>query len=107
MEIEVLVVPDCPHRQLAEQRLRHALDDEGLAATAFATRVITGAAEAERSGFTGSPTVLINGRDPFAQPHATPSLACRIYRTPDGPSGSPSVDQLRQALATASRRTDT
>ncbi|MEU3552403.1 hypothetical protein [Streptomyces longwoodensis] len=60
-------------------------------------------AEAERSGFTGSPTILMNGRDPFAEPGAVPSLACRIYRTPTGPAGAPGLDQLRQALAKEAR----
>ncbi|MFF9142074.1 DsbA family protein [Streptomyces albogriseolus] len=98
MDIEVLVVPDCPHRQLAEERLRQALDAAGLSTIGFTTRVIGDQAEAERSGFTGSPTILIDGRDPFAEPGTSPSLACRIYRTPTGPAGAPSADQLRQAL---------
>ncbi|MGW8700150.1 hypothetical protein ACWGOK_24945 [Streptomyces eurythermus] len=40
MEIEVLVVPDCPHRQLAEERLRQALDAAGLPGAGVATRVV-------------------------------------------------------------------
>lgn len=106
MEIEVLVVPDCPNQQLTENRLRQALDAAGLGTTGFTTRVIADQAEAERSGFTGSPTILINGRDPFAEPGAAPSHACRIYRTPTGPSGTPSVEQLRQALQAAARTAD-
>lgn len=98
MEIEVLVVPDCPHQQPAEERLRQALDDAGLNTTGFTTRVVADQAEAEQSAFTGSPTILIDGRDPFAEPGATPSLSCRIYRTPQGPAGAPGLDQLRQAL---------
>ncbi|MER6076038.1 hypothetical protein ABT187_46330 [Streptomyces sp. NPDC001817] len=98
MEIEVLVVPDCPHQQLAEERLRQALDDAGLDATGFTTRVVADQADAEQSAFTGSPTILIDGRDPFAEPGTTLSLSCRIYRTPQGPAGAPGLDQLRQAL---------
>ncbi|MEU7377999.1 hypothetical protein [Streptomyces albidoflavus] len=101
MEIEVLVVPDCPHQQLAEERLRQALDDAGLDTTGFTTRVVADHAEAERSAFTGSPTILIDGRDPFAVPGTTPSLSCRIYRTPYGPAGASGLDQLRQALQEA------
>lgn len=101
MEIEVLVVPDCPNQQLAEARLRQALDDAGLAGTGFTTRMIGDQAEAARSGFTGSPTILIDGRDPFAEPGASPSVACRIYRTPHGLAGAPETGQLRQALRAA------
>ncbi|MFE7234929.1 DsbA family protein [Streptomyces sp. NPDC002405] len=101
MEIEVLVVPGCPHQRLAEEQLREALDGAGLSGETFTTRVITDQADAERSGFTGSPTILIDGRDPFAEPGSSPSVACRIYRTPRGLAGAPGVDQLRQALRAA------
>ncbi len=69
-----------PHQQLAEERLRQALDDTGLNTTGFTTRtrVIADRAEAERSALTGSPTILIDGRDPFAEPAATPSFSCRM-----------------------------
>ncbi|MGW3353420.1 hypothetical protein ACWDA3_59915 [Nonomuraea rubra] len=86
VEIELLVVPDCPNQQLAAERLRQTLGEAGLHATGFTTRMIADQAEAERTGFTGSPTILLDGRDPFAEPGATPSLACRLYRTPDGPA---------------------
>ncbi|MGP4088082.1 hypothetical protein [Streptomyces sp. KR55] len=101
MEIEVLVVPGCPNQQLAETRLRQALDEARLSNTPITTRVIADQVEAERSGFTGSPTILIDGRDPFAEPGAAPSVACRIYRTPLGLAGAPEVDQLGQALRAA------
>ncbi|MDI3406883.1 hypothetical protein [Streptomyces cavernicola] len=106
MEIEILVVPDCPHQQLAESRLREALDDlalddVGLAGTGFTTRVVGGQLEAERSGFTGSPTFLVDGRDPFAEPGVPPSLACRVYRTPGGLAGVPEVGQLVKVLRAA------
>ncbi|GAA3835128.1 hypothetical protein GCM10022403_079870 [Streptomyces coacervatus] len=101
MEIEVLVVPGCPHRQLVEERLRLALDDAGLDVTGFTTRVVADQGEAERCGLTGSPTILIDGCDPFAEPGTTPSHACRMYRTPHGLAGAPEAEQLRQALAAA------
>ncbi|MER7468661.1 hypothetical protein [Streptomyces sp. NPDC097981] len=58
-------------------------------------------AGAERSGFTGSPSILIDGRDPFAEPGTVPSLACRVYPTATGRAGVPGFDQLRQALQEA------
>ncbi|WP_275465880.1 hypothetical protein [Streptomyces noursei] len=98
MEIEVLVVAGCPHQQLAEERLRQALDAAGLTTTGFTTRVVGDQAAAERCGFTGSPTILIDGRDPFARPGAAPALACRLYRTPGGLAGAPDLDRIRRAL---------
>ncbi|MET9662552.1 hypothetical protein [Streptomyces sp. NPDC006510] len=89
------------HARPAVERLRRALDEAGAADTWVTTRVITEQAEAERMGFTGSPTILIDGRDPFAEPGRAAGLTCRVYRTPDGPAGVPTLDQVRHALAAA------
>jgi hypothetical protein len=97
MDIELLVAPGCPNAQGASDRLRQVLDDMGLNDVTFARRVITDQAEAESAGFTGSPTFLVNGRDPFTEPGRVPGLACRMYRTPDGLAGAPAADQLRMA----------
>ena len=54
--------------------------------------------EAERVGFHGSPSILVDGVDLFAEPGAGVGLSCWVYRTPDGLSGAPTVEQLRAAL---------
>jgi hypothetical protein len=65
-------------------------------------RVVSAPEEAERYGMHGSPTILIDGRDPFAEPGAEASLSCRLYRNADGRTqGVPSAGQLRAALAAA------
>lgn len=56
---------------------------------------------AEEAQFRGSPTVLIEGVDPFADDEAPVGLACRIYQTDDGPSGSPTLRQLQDAIVSA------
>ncbi|MFF4673804.1 hypothetical protein ACFY1C_28790 [Streptomyces sp. NPDC001279] len=106
MDIEILVVPDCPNTGPAAELLRQVLNDMGLHGTGFSTRVIADRAEAEAVAFTGSPTFLIDGRDPFAEPGRPPGLACRLYRDPDGsgPSGLPGAGRLRQALSRARPR---
>ena len=64
--------------------------------------VISSESEAARWGMPGSPTLLIDGTDPFAEPGQRPSMSCRLYRTVDGrASGAPSVAQLRQAVEQA------
>ncbi|MFF8916465.1 hypothetical protein ACF08M_24845 [Streptomyces sp. NPDC015032] len=98
MNIEILVVPDCPNTEPAAGLLRRVLDDVGLHDMAFSTRVIADQAGAEAAAFTGSPTFLIDGRDPFAEPGRMPGLSCRVYRGPGGLTGLPGADQLRQAL---------
>ena len=48
---------------------------------------------------TTSPSVLVDEVDPFADPDAPVGLSCRVYQTPDGMAGSPTLEQLRRALA--------
>lgn len=66
------------------------------------TTVIDTDEQALARGFTGSPTFLINGRDPFAEPGAAIAVACRSYRTPVGLAGVPPFAELREALRRAS-----
>lgn len=99
MRITVLTVPDCPNAPAVEERLAQALDGR----EAVVERVDVGDPEqAARLGMTGSPTVLIDGADPFGLPGAQGSLSCRSYRGPDGRAeGAPSVVDLRRALDVA------
>ncbi|MGW5201238.1 organomercurial lyase [Streptomyces spiralis] len=105
MRITVLTVPDCPNTPVVEERLGQAL--EGRGRTDVELVEVSDAAQAARLGMTGSPTVLIDGVDPFAVPGAPASLSCRLYRGPDGRAeGAPSVDALRRALDAADALAD-
>lgn len=97
MRIMVLTVADCPNARPALERVAAALD--GREAQVELIEVAE-EAEAARWGMCGSPTILIDGVDPFAPPGAVPSLSCRLYRDADGTvSGVPDETALRQALA--------
>lgn len=88
----------CPNWQTTEGRLREALDRTGHADVRVDHEQVDTSEDAERLGFIGSPTVLVDGSDPFAQPGAPVGLACRVYITPEGVAGSPTVDQLAEVL---------
>jgi hypothetical protein len=47
--------------------------------------------EARRVGFIGSPTILIDGRDPWAPDNTPTGLSCRVPYTPHGPRGAPTL----------------
>jgi hypothetical protein len=97
MRIDVLVVPDCPNGPVVIERLAQALG--GRADVQVATRVIDTIEQADRWGMHGSPTVLIDGRDPFARPGTLASVSCRLYQDEGGRAqGAPSLTRLRQAL---------
>jgi hypothetical protein len=89
----------CPNWRTTEDNLRTALNQVDAADVQVRRQLVDSVEDAERLGFLGSPTVLIDGIDPYAEPGATPSLSCRLYRTEHGLAGSPTVAQLLTALA--------
>ncbi len=101
MDVELLVVADCPNERPAAVLLRTALDDVGLNAVDVRTTVIATIDDADQRSFVGSPTILINGRDAFPAPGAPAALACRVYPSVAGPVGVPTLRELRQALKRA------
>ncbi len=95
MRLQLLYLEDCPNWKVAADRL------DALAAELGVTveRVLVDTRQAaEQWRFPGSPTLLVDGVDPFARPDLPFGLACRVYPTPDGLAGSPTVDQLRAVL---------
>jgi hypothetical protein len=104
VDVEVRFVEGCPNLPVTRQRLALALEAAGRPDNEIRLRVVRTDAQAEELGFPGSPTVLIDGRDPFLDRHAVVGLSCRLYRSAEGTSGSPSVEQLTAALAQADRR---
>ena len=97
VRIDLLHVPDCPNVDVARERLRVALGQTGVAASMQEVEIDTVDA-AVAAGLRGSPTILIDGTDPFAAPGAEVSLSCRLFRTGDRVEGAPSVAQLVEAL---------
>jgi hypothetical protein len=100
MHLTVLAVPGCPNAPVLNDRLTAVLG--GRTGVSVAHRVISDEDEAARSGMHGSPTLLIDGVDPFAEPGQPPGMSCRLYRDDDGrAAGAPSAGQLRHAIEQA------
>ena len=96
MEITLLYFDDCPNWVEADGHLAQLRSEfPGLVVN---RRLVDTPEEAERLGFRGSPSILIDGADPFSDPDAPVGLSCRIYQTPTGPAGSPTLEQLRAAV---------
>ncbi|ROR91855.1 DF family (seleno)protein [Nocardioides aurantiacus] len=100
LSVELLVVPDCPHEVTARDMVETVLNDLEVRAR-ISTTVVDSDEQARDIDFVGSPTFLINGQDPFADPEATVGLACRMYRTPHGIDGLPPLSSLREAIRRA------
>ncbi len=89
----------CPHWRIADERVRDALRSAGLSDATVEYEPVETMADAIRTGFRGSPTILVDGTDPFAEGYAPVGLACRIYQTEAGPQGAPTVEELTAVLA--------
>ncbi|MFH1104255.1 MAG: thioredoxin family protein [Actinomycetota bacterium] len=91
--IEVLHIAGCPTWEETRGLL------ERVTGEPVATRLISTAEEAEAVGFCGSPTVRVDGADPWADQTTRVGLACRLYRLPDGRvGGGPTEAMVRTAL---------
>ena len=97
MDVCVFHFGGCPSWQTALERIHVAAEQAGVEVR-VATRTVESIEDADRLGFTGSPTIWVDGTDLFARPGAVPALACRVYMTPEGLAGSPTVAQLAEAL---------
>ncbi|SBW28004.1 hypothetical protein FDG2_5497 [Candidatus Protofrankia californiensis] len=99
MRITVLTVAGCPNTPLVKERIRAALG--GREAEVDLVEVHD-EAQAAAYGMTGSPTILLDGVDPFAPAGAAPSVSCRLYPDADGTAaGAPSEAALHEALTAA------
>ena len=98
MNVTLQYFDGCPNWKLTDQRLQAVLGPEST----IQYRLVESQEDAEQLGFTGSPTVLVDGVDPFAIAGALVGLACRVYLTAAGREGAPSIEQLREAMGVAS-----
>ena len=102
MKVRLLYFDDCPNWHEAADLL-HTLAAEDPRIVVEHCIVDTPEL-AEGLRFHGSPSIHIDGRDPFAADDDPVGLSCRIYRTPSGPAGAPTLEQLRSAVDAAHRR---
>lgn len=100
LTLQVLHVPDCPNLAPMLDRIARVT---GVPVT---TREIRTEREAAEAGMAGSPTLLVNGIDPFAEP-ACCGISCRLYRDEAGRIvPTPSTEQLRAATTTIERTSE-
>ncbi|HKW73142.1 MAG TPA: thioredoxin family protein [Candidatus Dormibacteraeota bacterium] len=100
MKITVQYFDGCPHWQLADARLRKVLGDISRDDVSVDYQLIDSPDTAVRVGFRGSPSILVDGIDPFATGAEPIGMSCRVFRTEAGFQGAPSEAQLREVLRT-------
>jgi hypothetical protein len=100
--LTVLGWSGCPTTATVDAWVRRVCADAGIPAPEVELRYVETDDEARAIGFIGSPTFLRDGADLFPEPHAAPSLTCRLYRLPDGrPSPLPDAMEFAAALRSA------
>lgn len=87
VEVALLYVPDCPNRAAARELIELALARTHQSAV-IREQEIHSSEEAERRGLLGSPTILIDGRDPFAAGAGPAAMSCRLYLSDAGSAAS-------------------
>lgn len=99
MKIEVLYFRGCPSHHAAVELVRNTVASLGVDADIVEVDVETDE-QARQLGFIGSPSIRVDGVDiePDASADATVGRSCRLYETPDGPSGVPPVKILEASL---------
>ena len=97
MKIELLHMDDCPSWETGLENLKSALQLEGITADIHLIRVLDDV-QAAHLKFLGSPSFRVDGRDLWPEEREMYALSCRIYPSPQGSKGWPSVGMLRQKL---------
>ena len=98
MKITIQYFDGCPHWKLADQRVRRVLEGMSADDVTLDYELIDSPETAERVGFHGSPTILVDGRDPFVTGIEQVGMSCRVFRTDEGIQGAPTKAELRKLL---------
>jgi len=98
MRIELLHIDECPNLAKAQERLESALTALGHSDIPVTIRLLESAPDTAGTGFAGSPTITLDGSDIFPTGATADDLACRIYATPSGLAGFPTISQITEAL---------
>ena len=102
MLITVLSVPECPNVAALIDRVQQV---SGRVIGPEVVVIVEDEQQAQAWAMPGSPTLLLNGQDPFGAGVGA-SLSCRLYLDPNGggPAGVPNLDRLRVALEEAAQK---
>jgi len=98
MKVSLLYFDGCPNWTVAYERLAAALVRSERSDVIIELVRIESEEQAIEADFAGSPTLLIDGDDPFPGDAPRTGLSCRLYATPHGLDGSPTVEQLISSL---------
>jgi hypothetical protein len=98
LRVSFLYFEDCPSYDLALERLREVMDEEGIPDDVEVIKVET-EEQARKLRFVGSPTIRVYGQDIDPPSDSHYALTCRAYRLADDRiSPLPSKDMIQRAF---------
>jgi hypothetical protein len=97
MNIQLLYFDGCPSWQDGQKNLKTALQELQIDAPIELIEVLDDA-DAARLKFAGSPSFWVDGQDLWYEQRENYSLSCRVYSTPAGIRGTPTVTMLKEKL---------
>ncbi len=97
MKVELLYFDGCPSWKQGLENLKSALELENIQAEIQLIPVET-PDDAAKEKFLGSPCFRLEGNYLWPEERSSYYLGCRVYATPDGVRGAPTVDMLREKL---------
>lgn len=97
MKIELFYYNGCPSWETGLKNLEAALQEEDLSASVEMVKVVDDD-DAAQLKFLGSPSFRVDGVELWPEERETFALSCRVYPTPEGIKGWPTVDMLRERL---------
>jgi hypothetical protein len=97
MEIELFYFEGCPNWEEGLENVKAALAAEGLDANIHLV-LVANDDEAAHLKFMGSPSFRVDGVDWWPEMRKRYNMNCRVYQTPFGLKGAPTVEMLREKL---------
>lgn len=95
--ISLLYFDGCASWQAALKNVQKAIEMDQIPAEIRLIK-ITSPEQAQQERFSGSPSFRVNGVDLWPKERDQYDLCCRVYQTPDGLKGSPSIEMLHDRL---------
>jgi len=97
MKIQLLYFDGCPSWETALDNLKAACALDGLMWPIELIEMRDDNDAAARR-FLGSPSIVVSGQNLWPEPRQAYYMSCRMYGTPEGMRGWPTVDMLRVRL---------
>jgi hypothetical protein len=99
VRVSFLYYEECPSYDLALERLREVMAEEGIPGEVEEVVKVETEAHARELRFVGSPTIRVDGQDIDPPSDTRYALTCRAYRLEDDRiSPLPSKGMIRRAL---------